>query len=133
MNTWKYHRNASKKDEVVTPERVAWEATYTDGSSIKQFGDDQVFHQIKEIDQSRLAEFRVLLFHPNIILKRLLWKPEYRLLYFYRNRISGFGSQNETFTRLYCFGYRIGNESTVFIVTPDNKIVVSREVDCCGY
>jgi hypothetical protein len=109
----------------VLPEVWQWEVDYDDGTTFKQFGDDGVFHQIREIDQARIAVFRMVS-SPFGCPISIAWTEEKKLIHFYRNIILNFGTPDHTEIRLYMFGWEdVRNGSkTIFCIMPDGAIVV---------
>ena len=98
MPEWKFYREHGniKKEERVEPEKWQWVADYGK-ESLYQFDKDGVFHQFKEIDQSKLASFRMICEgQKDIIIK---WNKDYKLIHFYRNMSLENGQIR---LRLYC-------------------------------
>lgn len=96
--------------ERVIPERWQWTAIYKDGQQLKQFedakneGESGIFHQIKEIDESRLTVFRM----QNIETKQfvdILIEPGMRFWHKYRRIVLRKGEPNEQHLTWYEFGY----------------------------
>jgi len=48
---WKFNK------EVIEPERWIWGVVYKDGTELHQFGNDLIFHQIKEIKWAEVKMF----------------------------------------------------------------------------
>ena len=121
IDTYKFYREGGVEE--VTPEKWRWEADYSD-STLKQFDDSNTFHQFKEIDQSKLISFRMVCEGaPQYIIH---WKPNYKLIHFYRNVAL------EDFTirvKLYCFGFEVNHVKVIFVIMPDNSVVVVDDVD----
>src|SRR3972149_5303149 len=66
--------------ENVPEERWQWLAIYSDNTSLRQFDTDEVFHQFKEIDQSKLKEFRMF---SGSRFFSLMFQPGMKLIHFY--------------------------------------------------
>ncbi len=115
------------------PEAWQWEATYEDGTVFKQFGDDGIFHQFDEIDQERLAVFRMVSPKHSQIYTLLFSPLEMKLIHFYRNIILNAGTENEERVRIYCFGYekKIGSKvhKVILMITPSNGVIVTEDPD----
>jgi len=127
----KFFRKDLEKWIDAPPEVWQWEVTYEDGSVLKQFGDDGVFHQFAEIDQERLALFKMIS-HFNPQTYTLLFSdPNMKLIHFYRNKVLNAGTEEEERIRYYCFGYekRVGIKvhKTIMMITPTNDLVVTEE------
>jgi hypothetical protein len=93
-NTW----------EEVTPEVWKWEAHYYTGEVLKQFGDDGIFHQFQEIDQTKLSVFKMVSDgKPDYTL---IFSPEkMKLIHYYKRSRLNIGTDQEVFITVYCFGY----------------------------
>ena len=117
---------------IATPEETwGWEAHYQDGQVLKQFADDGFFHQFAEIDQSRLAIFKMTSkTHPQIY-SLVFSPPTMKLIHFYRNTILNAGTSDEHRLRLYCFGYekKIGSKThkVIMAITPSNSLLVTED------
>lgn len=125
-----FHKDLNKWTE--TPAEVwQWEAHYEDGKMLKQFGDDGIFHQFAEIDQSRLAMFKMVSPQHSQTYTLLFSDPSMKLIHFYRNTILNAGTSAERRTRLYCFGYekKIGPKThkVIMAITPANDLVVTED------
>ena len=124
-DTWKFCRDGAG-EETVELERWIWTAIYQDGTQLKQFDDDGRFHQFREIDQTRLNAFVMSTpdeSHPPVILK---FEPGYKLIHFYRNISLNNGAIR---IRLYCFGYESVNAKVILVIMPDNRVVITENVD----
>lgn len=108
-----------------------WEAHYSDGSVLKQFDDDLNFHQFIEIDQSRLALFKMTSSVYPQVYTLVFSDPTMKLIHFYRNTVLNTGTPDEKKIRLYCFGYEqvIGpkNHKVIMIITPSNNLIVTED------
>jgi hypothetical protein len=118
--------------EEVALERWAWGAIFVDGSELKQFADDGTYHQIGEIDQSKLSLF--VMYRTDDPNKRIdmSFKEGMRLVHKYK-MVKPYYMQD--FVRVYCFGYnKAGQEHRVFILPDDRFIVADHEnVDLPDY
>jgi hypothetical protein len=133
MSDYKFFRKDLGKWIKASPEEWQWEATYEDGTSLKQFGDDGIFHQFVEIDQKRLAVFKMVSpDHPEIYTL-LFSDPEMKLIHFYRNIVFNAGTESEKRIRIYCFGYekKIGTkvQKTILMITPSNGVIITEDPD----
>lgn len=133
MPDYKYFRKDLKKWISAPPEIWQWEATYEDGSSLKQFGDDGVFHQFAEIDQGQLAMFKMISPEFPQIYTLLFSDPSMKLIHFYRNLVLNAGASDEKHIRLYCFGYekKVGTkvQKVIMAITPTNDLIVTEDPD----
>ncbi len=128
----KFFRKESNQWENVNPELWQWEAHYIDGSVFKQFDDGGIFHQTREIDQSRLHVFKVV----NQKTKQayvFLWDRHKKLIFFYRHTIMNAGTPQEYRLKTYCFGYETKmfhkTHKVIMMITPSGEIVVTDNPD----
>lgn len=118
----------NKKKEEVKPEIWMWEAFYSDGSSLKQFSDDGVFHQFKEINQEKLAIFKVYSSHyPHDFT--LFFEKGMKLIYFYQRYCFNANSSLEKKFTIYCFGYQKKKEKKIFMIMPNGGLVITNDAE----
>lgn len=133
MEKYKFHRIDKEKGidiwEDVLPELWRWEAVYNDKTRLKQFDGEGIFHQIREIDQSKLAVLRV--YSPQYTNTfSLLFDPRYmKLIYFYRNTVLNATTSDEIKIKTYCFGYENNVHGTVVkvinMILPNGEMVTT--------
>lgn len=115
------------------PETWRWEVVYEDGTGLKQFDDEGIFHQFAEIDQSRLAVFKMVSDDNPQGYSLLFSDPEMKLIHFYRNIILAAGTPDEKHLKIYCFGYekKLGTkvQKTILMITPSNGLIVTEDPD----
>jgi hypothetical protein len=104
-------------DKQIEKESWCWEAHYADGSSLKQFDDDGYFHQFGEIDQSRLAVFKMV----GTTTYSLPFKEGMKLIHYYDNYILNDG---EARVRVYCFGYEKDGSKVICSILPNGEMVI---------
>lgn len=145
MRQFKFFRTQTQEWEQVLEETWQWVAYYEDGTVLKQFGDDGIFHQFAEIDQDKLAIFKMVSpFHPQEYTI-LFSDPNMKLIHFYRNTVLNMLTDTEKKIRLYCFGYekKIGPASrrppgreaggeqkvqkVIMMITPNNELIVTED------
>jgi hypothetical protein len=127
MTEWKFYREGGSEPEPVPLEPWRWEAHYTDGTVLKQFGDDQIYHQFREINQPALANFRMVSDgQPPMIIQ---WRDGLKLIHFYRNCHFNVGTDNEIRARIYCFGYEDAAAKVLLAIMPDGGVVVTDSID----
>jgi hypothetical protein len=115
----------------VQPERWGWGVMYRDGSELHQFGDDGIYHQIGEIDQSKIK--LAALYKLNNPNEKILipWKLGMKLIHKYvithdiRQHAQGVTS------RTYVFGYKDGNQHHYTYILPNDWRVYSNEANLC--
>ncbi len=131
MPEYKYFRKDLNKWISAPPEIWQWEAVYEDGSTLKQFGDDGIFHQFSEIDQSRLAMFKMTSPKYPHSYTLLFSDPNMKLIHFYRNIVLNSGTGDEKHIRLYCFGYEkkvnMRVQKVIMAITPTNDLLITED------
>ena len=131
MADYKFFRRDLNQWILVSEEEWQWEAHLEDGTVLKQFGDDGLFHQFTEIDQARLAIFKMVSRRHPQTYTLLFSDPSMKLIHFYRNTILNAGTSAELRTRLYCFGYekKIGSKAhkVILAITPANNLLVTED------
>lgn len=129
---YKFFRKETNQWEVVEAELWQWEAYYLDGKILKQFDDEYVFHQIREIDQLKLHVFKVVN-SKNGQTFTIVWGQNKKPIYFYRHIILNAGTPYETRVKAYCFGYEYKNlgktHKVIMMITPNNELVVTDNPD----
>ena len=117
--------------ENVPEERWQWLAIYSDDTSLRQFGTDEVFHQFKEIDQSKLREFRMF---SGSRFFSLMFQPGMKLIHFYDYYVlnANILEPNKDTPKTkrfknYVFGYEKGSEKCLFTIMEDDNLAISRE------
>lgn len=120
---WKFMRDG--KEEEVALEKWAWEVTYVDGTVLKQFGDDGTFRQFREVEQDRVAEFRLTWTGQGpATTHRLYVKEGMKLFHFYqRHRFQGIGM--DLTPTVHVFGCKSpGTAGTYLYVMPSGDVLV---------
>jgi hypothetical protein len=114
--------------ETVEEELWQWIAYFNDGTTLKQFEDDGIFHQIGEIDQSKLCVFKMFSktlpqvyavpFDPNTM----------KLIHKYIITTLNASTSEEIKIKSYCFGYKSKNlpqnHQHLLIISPNNEAIV---------
>lgn len=140
-------RNGNPVNERVLPRKWQWKAVYNDGTELNQYEhleetqDDKgnlykgKFHQISEIDQSKLDTFYFINVADNISHSLKFNPSEMKLLCFYQTGRQFVVSNPETeegsffHYTLNCFGYetKVGYKvfRNIFKILPDNNIVIT--------
>lgn len=121
-----YSFNRDGVPEAVVREAWRWEAYYTDGSVAFQFDDrDHSFHQFAEIDQTRLAVFKMV--HDNRPAIILDFPQGAKLVHKYINTVLNVGTKNETRTRMYIAGYETDRASTFACILNTGEVVITAD------
>src|SRR3989344_4017226 len=102
MGEFKFFRQDLNQWILVSEEVWQWEAYFENGTVLKQFDDNGLFHQFAEIDQGQLAVFKMVSRHYPQTYTLLFSDPDMKLIHFYRNTILDAGTSAEHRTRLYC-------------------------------
>jgi hypothetical protein len=136
MNTINYKFIKDGQEIEAIKELWCWEATYNDGTGLKQFGDDGIFHQFQEIDQSKLAVFKMvsddkppftLIFNPS----------KMKLIHYYKRFRLNIGEENESKFTVFCFGYEIktfGRTHKVNImINPSGEVIITEDPNIINF
>lgn len=127
---WKFQRSPTDPiQDVHLDEPWIWQANYSDGTSLKQYGDDGRFHRIAEVRQDALASFMMISVATGQTVT-FLWRPGMKLICFYHNRILRVGTPEELHIRMPCFGYEIPEKKAklINVILPDGSIAQVEEV-----
>lgn len=131
MPTYRFFRKDLSKWIEASQEIWQWEVYYQDGNMLKQFGDDGVFHQFAEIDQSKLAVFKMVSTKYPQTYSLLFSDPAMKLIHFYRNAVLNVGTESEEHIKTYCFGYEknVGGNvrKVIMMITPTNSLIVTED------
>ena len=99
-----------------------WEAHYQDGEVLKEDT-----HKFREIDQSKLATFRIVDADNPDRSFILQWKEGRKLIHFWRHLI--IHGVEETRITLTCFGYEEKGIKNLFVVMPDGGLIITDDID----
>jgi hypothetical protein len=126
----KYFLNKQNEDGTISqveakPERWAWKVDYKDGTELRQFGEDGVFHQLKDIDQDNI-ELAVLykMDDPNQVVL-IPWKPGMKLIHKYINVHADYFEKLNDTVRVYAFGYKLGGQNHYTYILPNDRQILS--------
>lgn len=123
MTKYKFYREPGKVI-YAEPERWRWVATYTDGTQLFQFDDNEgMYHQFREIEQERLASFTMY----SRFDITIPWKVGRKLIHFYANTVSYSSNGSRSSSREYCFGYEENGHKVILHILPDDSIEVRGE------
>lgn len=124
--TWIFNRDGV--DEAVKLEKYCWKVIYADGSILKQFDDRGVFHQFKEIDQSKDFIFQMLEDNDDDKVKGgLIIKSHQKLIHYYKRYGLDFMGQHKKVV-LYVYGYETKNGKVLNVITPRGEIVTTDDI-----
>ena len=132
--TYKFIRDGVAEE--VNKEVWCWEAEYDNGTVLKQFGDDGIFHQFKEIDQKELTRFKMV--HADKQPFILLFDPRReKLIHFYKRVRLNMGAENEVFFTVYCFGKetRVFNRivKQIIMLMPNGSAIFTPDTELIDY
>jgi hypothetical protein len=129
-NTFKYLRADNQEEEGVQEEVWQWEAIFQDGSNLSQFDQKTgLFHQFTEIDQSKLAVFKMISpTHPQVY-SLVFDAKTMKLIHFYRNVVLEAATESERRVKLYCFGYEDKSKKQIFAITPESELIITTDPD----
>lgn len=117
----------TKDGNTIPREAWAWVAIYKDGTKLKQFEDDNTFHNFHEIEQDKLAGF---LMKREDGLTHTLFMPEgAKLIHYYDNYIFEAATEAEKRVRLYVYGYEIGGVKVLNFIMPNGTIITTDNPD----
>lgn len=133
MQIHKFYRQETKQWEDVALEKWQWEAHYVDGTLLKQFDDNGIFHQFREIDQLQLLSFKMVN-HESGNVSTLVFNPKtMKLVHFYRNIVLNVGTSDEKRIKIYCFGFEkkfFGRtQKSLMAIMPTGEIVATDNLD----
>lgn len=127
----KFIRPETGNLEEVEPEVWQWIAKYSDGAVLKQFDDAGVFHQFREIDQTRLNLFRMVC--PGITNKpvySLGFVPGKMKLIHYYDRYGEVGrNRGNTSITVYVFGYETITDKVLMMIMPDGEVIFTDDAE----
>jgi len=108
--------------ELVDLEKWIWAVLYRDGTELHQFDDLGIFHQIGEVDQAKVRMFS--LYEPHGKGRIDLIVPEgAKLVHKYKWYVFDAATPHESRKKVYVFGYKLGNDTHLSFVKPDNTII----------
>ncbi len=114
-------------EETVTREKWCWGVVYQDGTELKQFGDDGMFHQFKEINQDDIKMF--VMYKPDEENKRIdMPVTNKQVFHFYRNVVLENGTRH---LKVYVFGWidiTSGKRMYTFILPDDRCIITDDDI-----
>lgn len=133
MQDYTFQRLETGQVENVIKERWCWEAHYIDGTFLKQFDDNGIFHQFREIDQSKLLSFKMVN-HESGNVFTLIFNPKImKLIHFYRNIVLNVGTSEEKKIKLYCFGFEkkfFGRtQKSLMAIMPSGELIATDNLD----
>lgn len=130
---YKFHNAETGQDEEVREEPWKWVVHYKDHTSLKQFGDDGVFHQFREINQAEVWCFELVSDHGS--MKLLI--PSGATLIHYYDEHQQVTSQNSTgeilndsgWKQTTCFGWKITVDGKsvkrIIRIDPNDYLIIS--------
>ena len=101
-----------------------WEARYTDGTVLKQYGD--TYHKFDEIEQDRLHSFWMV--HEERAPIVIQWRPHLKLIQFFY-RVRHIVSDSTKIIRLHCIGYQERGDKWLMVIMPDGGIVITDDIE----
>ena len=110
------------------PERWCWDVRYQDGAGLQQFGEDGVYHQVKDIDQEKIALAVLYRFDDPDKAILIPWKEGMKIIHFYVNVHSA--EQHADIAdraRVYVFGYKDGNQTHYTHILPNDQMIYSSD------
>lgn len=136
-----FFTNQDGKLEEVAPETWRWEAHYHDGTVLRQFELPEnglqhgKFHQFREIDQTKLAAFKMvgwpaegdLPIFPVFVLP--FDSERMKLVHYYLNTGLNVGTPEFRKFRWYVFGYKAKNKgvSHLTVITHSGEVIMCED------
>lgn len=117
----------------VTLEKWEWEAHYNDGTVLRQFQDATlpvdkgVFHQFREIDQSKLSVFKMVSRDEKHSFVLPFDPSRMKLIHFYINSGINLGTQSFTKLRWYVYGYESNGVKHLNIITHNGEVILCED------
>lgn len=143
-NKMEYKFVRDGKEEIVQPELWQWVAYYNDGTVLRQFdivgkeGELKgVFHQFKEIDQSKLKAFKMVSQQFPQVYAIPFDPKRMKLIHFYRR--TGFDVGLPTFReiKVYVFGYEskvlFKNVKHLMMIIPNGEIIMMEDPNIISF
>ena len=122
---YKYKNLETNQEEEIQPERWVWGAIYNDGTELHQFGNDETFHRIGEINQEKLTMFVMYKFGDMTKRIDIPWRNGMKVIHKYRNISLEAGTPEERKLKIYVFGYKFVDTYHFSYILPDDRIVQS--------
>lgn len=132
---YRFYRPETKTWEGVAPEAWEWEALYTDGTILRQYDEKYVYHQLIEVDMTKLRSFS---FFSRDFPQKYILSPSFdesELVCFYRQTTQNLASKTPKKTTFYVFGYKKLTEErpkTFNIILPDGNLLVTDDIEHIG-
>ena len=122
------------KEETVPVEEWAWCAIFKDGTELRQFGTDGVFHQFQEAMAKPTDA--LIMYRPDDETKRfdVFLKEGMKPFHFYRHFVFAQGTAEETRAKVYCFGWKDARTGAAgyHYILPSGNMVIGADIDL-GY
>lgn len=113
-------------NEEVDIVRWVWSVTYNDGTELKQYDDNGVFHQFKEIDQDKVNIFKMTNTETGKHFS-IIKTAGMQIFHFYRNIGTMVDGANTR--RIFVFGYKENGSTHYNYIIDDEIIMSSQEVN----
>lgn len=131
MNTfkkevWKHILPDGSFEEVGRDLAWEWEAEYGDGTILKQFGDDHIFHQTKDINTDTVKSIKIKSKVKSDSDIDFIWNHRKKFICFVRT----LGLVDRKFKiRVHFFGYEELGVTYLLALFPDGRMVVLNDPD----
>ena len=124
-----YYKDKDKEIKVEL-ERWIWGVVYNDGTELRQFDKDGVFHRFQEINEPEVKMFTM--HRADDLDKRIdmVLDNDCQIFHFYRN-IGLLSAEGNKKWRIYCFGWKnrkTGSTSYNYILPDDRLITADHDV-----
>lgn len=121
---YKYKEDGETK-EMPNNERWNWGVQYENGEELHQFGNDDWFHSITEVEQDRVALFSM--YKPDDMSKRhdLVVTEDMQLFHFYRHTHAHYFKNTNDTVKVYVYGFKKDSVASYHFILPDDRLIVS--------
>jgi hypothetical protein len=133
MRKYQFFRKETNKWERVLLVPWVWRATYNDGTFLEQYGEDGIFHQFAEIDQSKLQLFQMASVATAQVFTLKFDPINMKLIHFYRNQILNAGTSDEKRVRIICFGYERLGAKNLMAILPNNELFICDDLNTVDF
>ena len=99
---WKYNDKGIERTKKL--EEWVWEVYYQDGTAIKQFDEEGIYHKTSEIEDKPITSVRAVYVYDHSKTIKIEVESYKDIVYFYRNAVFNFGKPNEVRVRAIIFG-----------------------------
>lgn len=119
-------KNKNGKTECIKQERWGWAVIYKNNTELKQFDDNNIFHQIGEVEQEQVKMFILYKLEDPSKAIAINILPGMKLIHKYKNIKPYYF---DDFVRVYVLGYKYNNQYHYNFILPNDEIIQSPSED----